>query len=156
VTDPGGDRGDGRLGRPGTLTIAPGIVIPERELTWRFSASGGPGGQHVNTSNTRAEVTFDVAGSPNLPEWARERLMNRLGPVVSVAASDRRSQARNRELALARLAARLQSALDVAPPRRPTRPTLATQKRRVEAKRRRGELKRDRRSGGAGGRAEEP
>ncbi|HUJ67169.1 MAG TPA: alternative ribosome rescue aminoacyl-tRNA hydrolase ArfB [Acidimicrobiales bacterium] len=155
MTDPGDDGGDGRLSRPGTLTIAPGIAIPERELAWRFSASGGPGGQHVNTSNTRAEVTFDVAGSPNLPDWARERLMSRLGPVVSVAASDRRSQTRNRELALARLAARLQSALDVAPPRRPTRPSLATQRRRIEAKRRRGQLKRDRRSGGAGGVAEE-
>jgi len=155
VTDPGGDSGAARINRPGTLTVAPGIVIPERELTWRFSASGGPGGQHVNTSNTRAEVTFDVAGSPSLPEWARERLMTGLGPVVSVAASDRRSQARNRELALARLAARLESALDVAPPRRPTRPTLASRKRRVEAKRRRGQLKRDRRSGGAGGRIED-
>ena len=115
------------------------------------SASGGPGGQHVNTSNTRAEVTFDVAGSPSLPDWARERLASRLGPVVTVAASDRRSQARNRELALARLAARLGAALDVAPARRPTRPTRASQQRRVEAKRRRGGLKRDRRGrGGAG------
>jgi ribosome-associated protein len=122
-----------------------------RELTWRFSASGGPGGQHVNTSNTRAEVTFDVAGSPSLPVWARERLAGRLGPVVTVAASDRRSQARNRELALARLAARLAAALEVAPARRPTRPTLASQRRRVEAKRRRGAVKRDRRGGGSGG-----
>jgi ribosome-associated protein len=121
-----------------------------RELTWRFSASGGPGGQHVNTSNTRAEVTFDVAGSPTLADWARERLTGRLGPVVTVAASDRRSQARNRELALARLAAKLAAALEVAPARRPTRPTLAAQKRRVEAKRRRGALKRDRRGGGGG------
>jgi ribosome-associated protein len=134
-----------------TLTVAPGVVIPVRELTWRFSASGGPGGQHVNTSNTRAEVTFDVAGSPSLPDWARERLVGRLGPVVTVAASDRRSQARNRELALARLAARLAGALEVAPDRRPTRPTKTAQRRRVDAKRRRGNLKRDRRGGGRAG-----
>ncbi len=91
-----------------------------------------------------------MAGSPSLPDWARERLVDRLGPVVTVAASDRRSQARNRELALARLAARLAAALEVAPARRPTRPTLGAQKRRVEAKRRRGVLKRDRRGGRSG------
>jgi ribosome-associated protein len=127
--------------------VAPGVAIPMRELTWRFSTSGGPGGQHVNTSNTRAEVSFDIAGSPSLPDWARERLLGRLGPGVTVAASDRRSQARNRELALARLAARLGAALEVAPARRPTRPTLASRQRRVEAKRRRGGLKRERRAG---------
>jgi ribosome-associated protein len=134
-----------------TLTVAPGVVIPMRELVWRFSTSGGPGGQHVNTSNTRAEVTFDVAGSPSLPDWARERLMVRLGSAVTVAASDRRSQVRNRELALARLAARLAAALEVAPARRPTRPTFAAQKRRVEAKRRRGNLKQERRGRGRSG-----
>ena len=130
-----------------TLTVAPGVVIPMHELTWRFSASGGPGGQHVNTSNTRAEVSFDIGASGSLPAWARDRLTERLGPVVSVAASDRRSQARNRELALARLAARLAAALEVTPARRPTRPTMASQKRRVEAKRRRGNLKQERRGG---------
>jgi ribosome-associated protein len=134
-----------------TLTVAPGVVVPLHELIWRFSASGGPGGQHVNTSNTRAEVSFDIATSPSLPSWARDRLMERLGPVASVAASDRRSQVRNRKLALARLAARLAAALEVTPARRPTRPTLASQKRRVEAKRRRGSLKRQRRGGGGAG-----
>lgn len=127
--------------------VAPGIRIPDRELTWRFSASGGPGGQHVNTSNTRAEVIFDVAASPSLPDWARDRMLARLGPVVSVAASDRRSQARNRDLAARRLADKLAGALVEETPRRPTRPTRASQRRRLDDKRRRGDVKRSRRSG---------
>ncbi|MST34584.1 aminoacyl-tRNA hydrolase, partial [Acidimicrobiaceae bacterium USS-CC1] len=84
---------------PDELRVAPGVVVPGTELAWRFSASGGAGGQHVNTANTRAEVVWDIAGSPSLPEPLRERLTARLGPVVAVAASDRRSQRRNRELA---------------------------------------------------------
>jgi ribosome-associated protein len=129
------------------LRVAPGVTIPAAELTWRFSSSGGPGGQHVNTANTRAEVILDVAGSPSLPADIRDRLARRLGPVVAVAASDRRSQARNRELAVARLAERLRAALSEAPPRRPTRPTAASRRRRLEAKRQQAERKRDRRSG---------
>jgi ribosome-associated protein len=128
------------------VQVAPGVWIPLQELTWRFSASGGPGGQHVNTSNTRAEVRFDAAASPSLPLWARERIVERLGPVVTVVASDERSQARNRSLALDRLAERLAGALEMAPPREPTRPTAASQRRRIEDKRRRGERKRQRRS----------
>ncbi len=127
------------------LTIAPGVRIPWSELTWRFSASGGPGGQHVNTSNTRAEVRFDAASSPSLPDWARERILARLGSVVVVAASDERSQARNRALAVERLTARLSRALEVAPTRKGTRPTRASQRRRLESKRRQGARKRDRR-----------
>ena len=115
------------------------------ELTWRFSTAGGPGGQHVNTSNTRAEATFDIAASPSLPEWARSRLLAELGPTVSVAAGDTRSQRRNRELALARLAERLGRALERRRSRRPTRPTRASQRRRVDAKRKRGQVKEDRR-----------
>jgi ribosome-associated protein len=134
---------------PSGLRLGPGLVIPYDELTWRFSTSGGPGGQHVNTANTRAEVVFDVAGSPSLPDWARARIVAALGPVVAVAASDRRSQARNRELALERLTARLQSALVVRRSRRATRPTLASKRRRLDTKRRRGEVKRGRREGGA-------
>ena len=129
----------------GVLRVAAGVSIPVRELTWRFSASGGAGGQHVNTSNTRVSVTFDISGSPSLSEWARARLVERLGPSVSVVASDRRSQARNRDLALARLQSRLAGALVVARSRTGTRPTLASQRRRVEQKRRRGQVKRDRR-----------
>ena len=131
------------------LSVAPGVVIPVGELVWRFSTAGGAGGQHVNTSNTRAEVVFDAAGSPSLPEWARERIVGRLGPTVVTAAGERRSQARNRELALERLAERLAGALQVEVPRRATRPTPASQRRRLEQKRRRGELKR-RRSGDPG------
>ena len=132
-------------GRPGGLTVAPGVTIPLHELTWRFSASSGPGGQHVNTSNTRAEVRFDVAGSPSLPEWARDRLMARLGPVVAIAAGDDRSQARNRAAAIDRLRRRLARALETAPDRTPTRPTRASQRRRLDAKHRLGARKRERR-----------
>jgi ribosome-associated protein len=90
-------------------------------------------------------VRFDAAASPNLPDWARQRIVERLGPVVTVAASDERSQARNRALALDRLAKRLARALEVAPPRKRTRPTMASQRRRAEAKRRQGDRKRQRR-----------
>jgi ribosome-associated protein len=126
------------------LTVAPGVSIPLHELTWRFSASSGPGGQHVNTSNTRAEVRFDVAASPSLPAWARDRLMEQLGPVVAVVAGDDRSQARNRAAAIARLRSRLARALATTPDRTPTRPTRASQRRRLDAKRRRGVRKRER------------
>jgi len=132
---------------PAGLAIAPGVVVPLPELSWRFSASGGPGGQHVNTSNTRAEVRLDVAGSPSLPEWARQRIVERLGAVVVVTASDERSQARNRAIAVERLARRLGQALEVAPPRKRTRPTKASQRRRLESKRRQSQRKRDRQFG---------
>jgi ribosome-associated protein len=132
-------------GQPAGLTVAPGVSIPLHELTWRFSASSGPGGQHVNTSNTRAEVRFDVAASPSLPAWARDLLMARLGPVVAVVAGDDRSQARNRAAAVQRLRNRLARALATEPDRTPTRPTRASQRRRLEAKRRRGVRKQERR-----------
>src|ERR1700727_869579 len=112
------------------VRIAPGLWIPPHELTWRFSTAGGPGGQHVNTSNTRSEVRFDVAASPSLPQWARDRIVERLGSVVIVTASDERSQLRNRSLAVDRLTARLAQALEVATPRKRTRPTKASQRRR--------------------------
>jgi ribosome-associated protein len=129
------------------LEIGHGITVPLSELSWRFSTSGGPGGQHVNTANTKVEARFDIANSRSLPEWARARLLTRLGPKVTVTASDRRSQLRNRELALERLTERLGAALHRDPPRRATRPTKAAQRRRVEAKRRHGDRKRQRRSG---------
>lgn len=122
-----------------------GLAIPVAELAWRFSGAGGPGGQHVNTSNTRAEVRFDLAGSPSVPEAARPLLLARLGPSVAVAAADTRSQVRNRDLALGRLADKLAAALVVERPRRPTRPTRASQRRRLDDKRRQGDRKRDRR-----------
>ena len=124
------------------LRISRSCQIPLDELEWRFSASGGPGGQHANRSNTRAEVRFDVEGSPSLGPRQRARLLERLGPVVRVVASDERSQARNRDLALARLKARLAEALRVERERRPTAPTLASRRRRVEVKRKRADVKR--------------
>ena len=133
-----------RAGRPAFLRVTPTCVVRMDELEWRFSASGGPGGQHANTSNTRAEVRFDVSGSPSLAPRQRARLLERLGPEVRVVASDERPQARNRELALERLRSRLAEGLRVERPRRPTAPTKAAQRRRVEAKRQRGEVKRGR------------
>ncbi len=127
------------------VRIAPGVELPVSELSWRFSASGGPGGQHVNTSNTRAEVIWDVSASPSISEPVRERLIGRLGPVVRVTASDRRSQARNRALAVDRLVERVRDALHEQPRRRPTRPTLASKRRRLDAKHRQGERKQQRR-----------
>jgi ribosome-associated protein len=140
VTEP-----EENAGPASVLTLTPGVRIPLAELTWRFSASGGPGGQHVNTSNTRVEVRFDAAGSPSLPPWARQRIVERLGPVVTVTVSDERSQVRNRSLATDRLASRLARALEDSPPRVWTRPTLASVRRRLEHKRRRGTRKRERR-----------
>jgi ribosome-associated protein len=133
------------MSEPPHLDVAPGVQIPLAEVQWRFSTAGGPGGQHVNTSNTRAEAVFDAAASPSLPGWARERIVASLGAVVSVAAGDTRSQSRNRELALERLAGRLAAALVEKPTRRPTRPTAMSQRRRLDAKRRRSQLKAERR-----------
>jgi ribosome-associated protein len=132
------------------LRVTSSLAIPLDELEWRFSASGGPGGQHANTANTRAEVRFDVLQSPSLDEEVRARLLERFGPAIRIVAGDQRSQAQNRELAMQRLAARLASALTVQPSRRPTRPTVASRRRRLEWKRRRAALKRQRRDGAAG------
>jgi ribosome-associated protein len=130
--------------RSGLLKVSRSVSIPLDELFWRFSASGGPGGQHANTSNTRAEVRFDIAGSPSLNDVQRERLLARLGNEVRVAASDERSQARNRSLALERLRDRLAENLRVEAPRRPTKPSKGARTRRMEAKSQRGELKKGR------------
>jgi ribosome-associated protein len=129
----------------GRLRVSSTLVIPLAELTWRFSRSGGPGGQHANTSDTRVEVRFDVAASPSLGPRQRARLLERLGDEVRVVASDERSQARNRDLALERLAARLAEALRVEAPRRPTRPSKASVRRRLDDKRRQSERKAERR-----------
>ncbi|MDQ1565559.1 MAG: ribosome-associated protein [Actinomycetota bacterium] len=129
---------------PAVFRVTPTCVLRMDELDWRFSASGGPGGQHVNTANTRAEVRFDIAGSPSLGPRQRARLLERLGPEVRVVASDERSQLRNRELALERLRSRLADALRVEKPRRATKPTRAAKQRRLEDKRHRSETKRRR------------
>lgn len=128
-----------------SLRVSGSLTIPLAELTWRFSRSGGPGGQHANTSDTRAEVRFDVVGSPTLGPRQRARLLERLGPEVRVVAADERSQARNRALALERLADRLAGALRVEAPRRPTRPTKRSVERRLEGKRRQADRKAARR-----------
>jgi ribosome-associated protein len=131
---------------PAIFRVTPTCVLRMDELDWRFSASGGPGGQHVNTANTRAEVRFDIAGSPSLGPRQRARLLERLGPEARVVASDERSQLRNRELALERLRSRLADALRVEKPRRPTKPSKAAKQRRLEDKKHRSETKRRRRA----------
>ncbi len=130
---------------PGRLRVSPTLVIPLAELAWRFSRSGGPGGQHANTADTRVEVRFDVAASPSLGPRQRARLLERLGPEVRAVASDDRSQARNRDLALQRLADRLRVGLQVEAPRRATKPTKASVQRRLKDKRRQADRKADRR-----------
>lgn len=123
------------------LEVTSDLVIPDAELVWRFGPSSGPGGQHANRANTRAELVFDVAGSAVLDAGQRRRLLDRFGSTVRVGADDERSQARNRDLARRRLAERIRDALTVDAPRRATRPTRASRKRRVRAKRRRSETK---------------
>ena len=126
------------------LRVTRTCVIPLDDLEWRFSASGGPGGQHANTANTRVELRFDVLTSPSLGPRQRARLLERLGPLVRVVVSDERSQLRNRQLALDRLRSRLAEALRPSKPRRPTAPSLAARERRLRAKHQRADVKRQR------------
>jgi ribosome-associated protein len=124
-----------------------GVEVPASELAWRFSRSAGPGGQSVNTADSRVQLSFDVQRSPWIPEPVRRRLLGRLGNrlvdgVLTVAASEYRSQHRNREAARARLAALLTEASAPPPPRRrATRPTRGSQERRLAGKQRRGRTK---------------
>jgi len=120
--------------------------IPFDELEWRFSGSGGPGGQHANTANTRVELRFDVEHSPSLGPRQRAKILERCGPVVRVVAADERSQWRNRELALERLRLRLSDALRVERPRVATKPSKGANERRLQTKRRQGERKAARRA----------
>jgi ribosome-associated protein len=121
------------------------LRIPSDELEWRFTPSGGPGGQHANRSNTRVELRFDAEASPSLGPRQRTRIIERLGPVVRVTVDAERSQLRNRAIAQERLADKLRTALHIEKPRRATRPTEAAKRRRMESKRRLGEKKRQRR-----------
>ena len=136
--------------RPG-LRVDPGLAIPESELSWRFSRSSGPGGQGVNTADSRAELVWDVAGSAVLSPFQRERLLERLSSrvvdgVLTIAASEHRAQLRNREAARVRLAQIVADALiPPAPSRRPTRPSRGAKQRRLDAKKRRTDVKRLRR-----------
>ena len=127
------------------LRIGRHAAIPLAEIELRTSRSSGPGGQHANVTASRVEAVFDVSASAALTEEQRQRIAARLGPVVRAVAQDTRSQRRNRELALERLRGRLESALTVQRPRRATKPTQASRRRRAESKRRRAELKRSRR-----------
>ncbi|MFL5781229.1 MAG: alternative ribosome rescue aminoacyl-tRNA hydrolase ArfB [Thermoleophilaceae bacterium] len=127
------------------MPVARGVAIPLAEIELRASRSSGPGGQHANVTASRIEAVFDVAASRALDEEQKRRVMARCGPRVVAVAQDARSQARNRELALERLAARLSTALHVPRRRRATRPTRAARERRLESKRLRGQLKRGRR-----------
>ena len=120
------------------------LVIPAEELEWRFTTSGGPGGQHANKASTRAEVSFDVTASKSLGPRQRARLLERLGPTVRGASGDERSQMRNRELALERLRVRLADGLRVPTPRVATKPSASARARRLTDKRRRSARKRDR------------
>ena len=128
-----------------------GVSVPGQELSWRFSRSGGPGGQSVNTADSRVELSFDVRRSPVLPDRMRDRLLQRLehrlvDGVLTVTASEYRSQHRNRQAARARMADLLNEAS--APPpakRRPTRPTRGSQERRLAGKKRRSMTKQLRR-----------
>ena len=130
------------------------VRVPEHELEWRFSRSGGPGGQSVNTTDSRVELVFDLASSTSVPEHLRARALSRLSARlvdgrIRVTASEYRSQHRNREAARARLGELLEGAFAPPPPRRrPTRPTRGSKERRLAGKRRRGEVKSMRRSPG--------
>jgi ribosome-associated protein len=122
--------------------IPDGLTVPESDLDERFSKSSGPGGQSVNTTDSRVEVSLDLAASSALSEAQRERAISRLGRTLTVTASEHRSQHRNRVAARSRMADRLREALAPPPLRRvPTKPTKGSQRRRVEGKRRRSQLK---------------
>ncbi|PPF77330.1 aminoacyl-tRNA hydrolase [Subtercola sp. Z020] len=132
------------------LVVTPALTIPAAELGWRFSRSSGPGGQHVNTSDSRVELTWNIAASPTLSERQRDLLLTRLSRrlvagAVTVTASERRSQLRNREAAAARLSHLVAAALaPEAAPRRPTKATRGSKLRRLTAKAQRSETKQHR------------
>lgn len=130
------------------LVVNAQIVIPNDELNWTFSPSGGPGGQHANRSNTRAELRFDLVATPSIDDSLKQRMIERLeqrlvGGALVVVADETRSQWRNRQLARRRLSALLgESARPPPPARRATKPSKAARRRRLESKRRRAETKR--------------
>lgn len=127
------------------LRIDDRLAIPLSEIELRASRSSGPGGQHANVTASRVEAAFDVEASAVLDDAQRARLLERVGPLATAVAQDARGQSRNRELALQRLAAKIAAGLREPRRRRPTRPTAASKRRRLEQKRRAGERKRGRR-----------
>jgi ribosome-associated protein len=128
-----------------SIRVTRSVVLPRSEIELRYSRSSGPGGQHAQKSETRVEATFDVEASSALTDGQKRRVVGKAGPVLRAIAQDERSQLRNRELATERLVGQLREALRVPRPRRPTKPSAAARRRRVETKRRRGETKRLRR-----------
>ena len=131
-----------------SIRVTRSVSIPRSEIELRFSRSSGPGGQHAQRSETRVEAVFDVEASQSLSETQKRRVVRKAGPVLRAIAQDERSQARNRELAVERVVEALREALRVERPRRPTKPTQASQRRRVDEKKRRGKTKRLRRPPG--------
>jgi ribosome-associated protein len=130
------------------LPVAPGVEIPLAEIELRASRSSGPGGQHANVTASRIEAVFDIEASRALNDEQKRRLSHRYGKRVTAVAQDARSQARNRELALERLATRIERGLARRRPRRATKPGTAARERRLRAKRRQSQRKRDRRRPG--------
>jgi ribosome-associated protein len=131
-----------------SIRVTRSVAVPLAEIELRFSRSSGPGGQHANTSETRVEAVFDVESSTALTEVQKRRVIAKAGPTLRAVAQDERSQLRNRELAVARLAEQLRAGLAVERKRVPTRPTKAAKERRLEAKKRRGTTKQLRRPPG--------
>jgi ribosome-associated protein len=129
-----------------SIRVTRSVCILRSEIDFRYSRSSGPGGQHAQKSDTRVEATFDVEASAALTPAQKQRVVARAGPVLRAVAQDERSQWRNRELATERLVEALREALRVPRKRRPTKPTQASRERRLEQKRRRGDIKRQRRS----------
>jgi ribosome-associated protein len=123
------------------LRVSGSCSIPDEELVIRVSRSSGPGGQHVNTTNSRVEIVFDIEASHALGPRQKARLVEKLGPVVRVTASDERSQLRNREVAMRRLGERIAAALRIEKPRVATRATKASKQRRLDSKRRTSQIK---------------
>jgi ribosome-associated protein len=128
-----------------SIRVTRSVVLPLAEVELQVSRSSGPGGQHAQKSETRVVAVFDVEASTALSETQKRRVVAKAGPVLRAVAQDERSQSRNRELALERLVAALREALRVPRKRRPTKPTAASRQRRLDQKRRRGEVKRLRR-----------
>jgi ribosome-associated protein len=127
-----------------SIRVTRSVSIPLSEIDLRFSRSSGPGGQHAQKTETRVEALFDVEGSSALTSRQKQRVLRKAGPVLRAVAQDERSQTRNRELAIERIADRLRAALRVERRRVPTRPTKAAVERRLEQKRRRSQTKRRR------------
>ena len=130
------------------LVVSRGVRIPRSELQVSFSASGGPGGQHANKAATRVELVLDLEATTGLLPVQRERVVEKLGPVLRVVVDDERSQLRNRAIAEERLVGRLAAALHVEAPRRPTKPSRGAKQRRLAGKKQRSEIKANRRRPG--------